>query len=325
MRRVHFKGASYPRIAFVLALAGGVDPNLCGDSQGRPGESYEAGPPRLALSVDTTLVEIPVTVVDSADRAVDNLTAQSFSLYEDGVEQTVVHFGSYDGPISACVLFDSSGSMAGKFNDSIEAVKEFLDFAVSGDEYCLVRFNNWPETVVGMTRDPARITTALSRMYPAGWTALLDGISVGVKEVKLGHNNRKVIVLISDGGDNRSLQTQRQIRRLVREAGAQIYSIGIFSTSDRSLIPGGTNGSKLLKIISGESGGRFFLIHGTDELPSAIQKIMLPVRRQYLLGYYPRSAHRDGKYRRIIVKVHPPNGTPKVHAYWRAGYYAPSE
>ena len=322
MRRAYLKRA-YRRLVYLLALASGVSPSLCGDSQGHAAEP-QPGSPVLALSVDSNLVQIPVTVVDNADRVVDDLTAQSFSLYENGIEQKIAHFGSYDGPISACVLFDASGSMAGKFHESIEAVKEFLDFAGSGDEYCLVRFDDWAQTVVRMTHDPERITTALNALYPAGWTALLDGISVGVKEVKLGHNSRKVIVLISDGGDNRSLLTQRQVRRLVREAGAQIYSIGIFS-SDQSFIPAGADGSKLLKSMSSESGGRFFRIHGTDELPSAVDKIMLTVRRQYLLGYYPRSARRDGKYRSVVVKVSPPGGTPKVHAYWRAGYYAPSE
>ena len=323
MSRAYLKAVGFWRLAFLLALTGGVGSGLYGDSQARASESA-TGSQTLLLSVDSNLVEIPVTVVDNADRTVDNLTAQSFSLYEDGIEQTIAHFGSYEGPISACVLFDTSGSMAEKIHESIEAVKEFLNFGSPGDEYCLVRFDNRPQTVVSMTHDPARIRMALGTMYPAGWTALLDGISVGIKEVKLGHNSRKVIVLISDGGDNRSLLTQRQISRLVREAGAQIYSIGIFSR-DRSLIPAESNGPKLLKNISGESGGRFFLIHGTDQLPSAIEKIMVAVRRQYLLGYYPRSDHRDGTYRSIIVKVNPPHGTSKVHAYWRAGYFVPSE
>ena len=324
MSQLGYEGPACSKIALLLLLATGVHPALCSDGQDRARQS-QPDSPALALRVDSDLVEIPVTVVDTGDRLVNNLGVQSFSLYEDGNQQTIAHFASYDGPISACVLFDSSGSMAGKIRESIEAVKEFLELAVSGDEYCLLRFDDWPETVVGMTQDPARIAVALKGMYPAGWTALLDGISVGVEEVRRGHNRRKVILLISDGGDNRSHQTQRQVRRIVREAGAQIYSIGIFPNNDRTRIPEGANGSKLLKGISSESGGRFFLIRETAELPSAIEKILSATRRQYILGYYPRNNNRDGQYRRIIVKVNPSNGGSRVHAYWRSGYYAPTE
>jgi Ca-activated chloride channel homolog len=324
MGRRHSRAIGNYRITFLVAIVLGANPPTSGDSKSRaPGSQTDT--PAPSLRVDSDLVEIPVTVVDSSDRIVDSLSAESFSLFEDGIEQTIAHFGSYDGPISSCVLFDSSGSMARKLQRSIEAVRELLDSAVLGDEYCLVRFDNRPQTMVGITNDPARITAALSRIYPAGWTALLDGITVGIEEVKRGHNSRKVIVLISDGGDNRSQQTQRQVKRLVREAAAQVYSIGIVDTDDRTLFPTEVDGPTLMKKISGESGGRLFVIRRLSELPSAIERIMLAVRHQYLLGYYPQSAHRDGKYRRVTVKVSPPRGTPKVRAYWRAGYYAPSD
>jgi Ca-activated chloride channel family protein len=324
MGRGHNKAIPTSRVAFLVAIALSANPASSSDSKDRASKA-QAGTRAAALRVDSDLVEIPVTVVDHSDRIVDSLSVKSFSLYEDGIEQTIAHFGSYDGPISTCVLFDSSGSMARKLNRSIEAVKELLGSAVSGDDFCLVRFDNRPETMVGITDDPARITAALSRIYPTGWTALLDGISVGVEEVKRGRNSRKVIILISDGGDNRSRQTPQQIKRLVREAAAQIYSIGIVDADDRVLFPTDVDGPTLMKKISGESGGRLFLIRRLGELPSVIEKIMLAVRYQYLLGYYPQSVRRDGRYRRVTVKVRPPEGTPKVRAYWRGGYYGPND
>jgi Ca-activated chloride channel family protein len=326
MRRGSFNLTSYSKLGlFLVALVFGVNLASPADSKGQRVKTSRADSTVAALKVDADLVEIPVTVVDKADRIIDNLSKENFSVYENGVEQTVAHFGLYEGPISACLVFDSSGSMERKLQKSIEAVKELLDAAIPDDEYCLVRFNEWAETIVGITDDSARIARALNRIHPGGWTALLDAISLGMEQVKRGHNNRKAIVLISDGGDNRSQRTQQDIKRLVREADAQIYSIGIVSADDQTLYPVTIDGPTLMKTISGQSGGRLFLIHKVDELPSVIAKITMALRHQYLLGYYPGDARNDGKYRRVTVKVNPPRGTPAMRVYWRSGYYAPIE
>jgi len=279
----------------------------------------------LRVKVNTNLVQIPVTVIDKTDQAVDHLGKDNFLLYENGVQQTISHFETGESPISACLVFDSSLSMADKIHKSIEAISEILDTAIGNDEYCLVRFSNLAELMVGMTDGTKRVANTLKYIHPGGFTALLDAIYLSLGEVKHGHNTRKAIVLISDGGDNRSEHTANQIKQMVREADAQVYSIGILAPDDQMFSPEEINGPALMKSISHESGGRLFRIHEISELPSAVTKINTALRHQYILGYYPKDARNDGQYRHITVKLDLPKGMPRVRAYWRTGYYSPSE
>jgi Ca-activated chloride channel family protein len=299
-----------------------------GDSSSSGGDSSIVGPvdsreAALHVKVSADLVQIPVTVMDKKDQVVEMLSQDSFSVYENGVEQTIAHFGLEETPISVCVVMDASSSMMNKLRKSVEAVYELLKSATTDDEYCLVRFSDWPETMVTMRVGPTEVAAAMHEIRAGGLTALLDAIYVGVDEVKRGQNRRKAVVLISDGGDNRSQHTQHQVRRLVREADVQIYSIGILSPENQLLSKEELNGPSLMKDISQQSGGRLFPIHKNEELRSATAKITKALRHQYVLGYYPKDTQNDGKYRHVTIKLNAPKGTPTLRAYWRTGYYAP--
>jgi len=283
------------------------------------------GDAAVSVRVNSDLVEIPVTVVNKADQVIEHLDKEVFAVYENGVPQTIAHFETGEAPISACVVFDSSGSMRDKLHRSIEAVKELLNAAISDDEYCLVRFSNEPELMVKISNGPDSVARAMDRIYPGGFTALLDAIYAGMQEVRNGHNRRKAIILISDGGDNRSLHTRQEIKQLVREADAQIYSIGIITPEALLVQPEEIVGPSLMENISHQSGGRLFRIHKSDDLPSAISKITVALRHQYVLGYYSKDDRHDGKYRRVTLKLNVPKTTSGLRAYWRAGYYAPNE
>ena len=306
--------ASLKMLALILAFvaAGVVSSSTKSDSTGSTG-------------VDSNLVQIPVTVMDKKDQVVEDLSKESFSVYENGVAQTIVHFGFEEAPISVCLVFDSSLSMANKLEKAIEAANEVLGASKPDDEYCLVRFSDWPSVLVGLTKNPAHVTSAVSRIYPEGFTALLDGIYTGMAEVKHAQNRHKAIVLISDGGDNRSRHTQRQIKDLVREADVQIYAIGVLSPEGQIFSQEEIDGPALMKGLSRESGGRLYRIHNLSDLPVAAAKINMALRHQYLLGYYPKQIHNDGKYRHIAVKLSPPKGVSGLRAYWRSGYYAPKD
>jgi len=283
------------------------------------------GDAAVSVRVNSDLVEIPVTVVNKADQVIEHLDKEVFAVYENGVPQTIAHFETGEAPISACVVFDSSGSMRDKLHRSIEAVKELLNAAISDDEYCLVRFSNEPELMVKISNGPDSVARAMDRIYPGGFTALLDAIYAGMQEVRNGHNRRKAIILISDGGDNRSLHTRQEIKQLVREADAQIYSIGIITPEALLVQPEEIVGPSLMENISHQSGGRLFRIHKSDDLPPAISKITVALRHQYVLGYYSKDDRHDGKYRRVTLKLNVPKTTSGLRAYWRAGYYAPNE
>ena len=313
-------------LAVLIALpavsgADGVAPHKYSAAVTVPAPSDAA----LSLTVNSDLVEIPVTVTNKADQVVEHLDKEVFSVYENGVPQTIAHFETGEAPISACVIFDASGSMRDKLHRSIEAVQQLLNAAISDDEYCLVRFSNQAELAVRMSNGPTGVAAAMNRVYAEGFTALLDAIYAGMQEVNRGHNRRKAIILISDGGDNRSLHTRQEIKQLVRETDAQIYSIGIITPESLLVQPEEIAGPSLMENISHQSGGRLFRIHKSHDLPSAISKITVALRHQYILGYYSADTRHDGKYRRVTVKLNVPKTTSGLRAYWRTGYFAPNE
>jgi VWFA-related protein len=142
--------------------------------------------------------------------------------------------------------------------------------------------------------------------------------------MKKGVNPRKALLVVSDGGDNNSRYTDGEIKNLVKETDVQIYAIGIFESAGiRGRTPEETAGPALLSEIAEQTGGRQYPAESVSELPDIAAKIGLELRNQYILGYAPQNRERDGKYRRVQVKLVPPRGLPPLRASWRLGYYAP--
>ncbi|HWD98522.1 MAG TPA: VWA domain-containing protein [Bryobacteraceae bacterium] len=278
------------------------------------------------IRVDTTLVEIPVSVADSLNRAVIGLDKENFRIFEDGVEQKIAHFSGEDAPLSVGLVVDTSGSMGLKLGISRKAASEFLKTMNASDDAFLIEFSDQARMVEDFTSRPADIERQLEDLRPGGLTALLDGLNLGVSEMKKAKNPRKALIVISDGGDNHSTYTPAQIREAVRAADVEIYAMGVF---EPMLFPGlpleEISGPKLLAKLSEQTGGRAFGARNDDQLPAIAERIAVELRNQYVLGYYPKSQARDGKYRSIEVKVSVPKGFPEVKARWRVGYYAPAE
>ena len=168
------------------------------------------------------------------------------------------------------------------------------------------------------------IRARLARVKPFGRTALLDAIQLGLSEMKSARNTRKVILLLSDGGDNRSRYTETEISLLASESDAQVYSMGIFDPEDSpKRTPEERNGPRLLSELAEETGGRHFPVKDLDELPNICARISTEFRNQYVLGYSPADASRDGKYREVKVLLTAPAEGLRLHH--RPGYYAPSQ
>lgn len=283
--------------------------------------------PQLNLRVDTTLVQIPVAVTDSLNRFVIGLKKEDFHLTEDNVEQSLAHFSGEDAPLSVGLIFDESGSMDYKLRTSRAAVAQFLKTMNADDEAFLVEFGDSAKVSVEFTTGTGKIEEALARAQASGLTALLDAVHVALGEMKKAKNSRKAIVIISDGGDNHSQYTAAQIESLVREADVQIYAMGVFEPdlSLGLLPPEQVSGPRLLSEIATQTGGRAFSAALTSDLPSVASRIALELRNQYVIGYYPKNQARDGKYRRVEVKLAQPGGMSPLKAHWRLGYYAPSQ
>jgi len=283
-------------------------------------------PPTPRFNVDSTLVLIPVTVTDRLNRFVLGLRQQDFHLLEDGIEQTIAHFSGEDVPLSVGLVFDMSGSMGDKLRTSRQAVVQFLKTMNPQDEAFLVEFSDRAELAAGFSSRMEVIENKLMSARPGGLTAMLDAGELALHEMEKAKNPRKAVLIISDGGDNNSRYSADDLESLVREADVQIYAMGVF---EPSIFPALTreevSGPRLLSELAEQTGGRAFSAADPNDLPGVAARIGIELRNQYVLAYSPKNQNKDGKYRRVEVKVSEAAGIPSLKVRWRSGYYAPSQ
>jgi Ca-activated chloride channel family protein len=275
------------------------------------------------MKVDVDLVLIPATITDPMNRLVTGLERGNFELFENGRRQDIRHFSSEDAPLSLGVIFDLSGSMSNKIEKSREAVVEFFRTANPQDEFFMITFSERPELLTDFTSSVEDIQGRLVTAIPKGRTALLDAVYLGLNKMRGAHQQKKALLIISDGGDNHSRYTESEIKSLVKEADVQIYAIGIFDSAPRTEEE--RMGPTMLATITDVTGGRTFTIDNPNELADVATKIGIELRNQYVLGYRPNSPVHDGKWRKVKVKLNPPKGLPPLHVYAKTGYYAPAE
>jgi VWFA-related protein len=278
-----------------------------------------------AIRVETQLVLINVTVTDPMNRFVTGLEKEHFQLLEDKQKQEITQFSSEDAPLSIGLVFDASGSMGNKLSKSRQAAAQLFKTANPEDEFFLIHFNDRPELVVPFTTNTEEIQNRLTFTQAKGRTALLDAVYLAMNQMKKARNPRKAIIILSDGGDNSSRYTESEIKNAVREADVQVYAIGIFEgMGGRGRTAEEMAGPGLLSEMAESTGGRHFPVENVNELPDIAAKIGIELRNQYVLGYTPTNTARDGKYRKVLVKLKQPRGLPPLKAFFRLGYYAPS-
>jgi Ca-activated chloride channel family protein len=278
------------------------------------------------IQVDVNLVVVNVTVTDPYDRIVTGLDQSNFQVYDERVEQQIATFSTEDAPISVGLVFDSSGSMGDKIQKAKEATLQFFKTSNPQDEFLLINFNERPNLISAFTSKFENVQDRLLFVKSSGKTALLDAIYLGLSESRKAVTNRKALLVISDGGDNHSRYTERDVKRAVQESNTQIYAVGIFEPlSMRTRTPEEARGPSLLAELADVSGGRMFSVEDANELPDIAEKISIELRNQYVIGYKPSNLVRDGRWRRIKVKLNPPKGLPPLQVYARTGYYAPTQ
>jgi Ca-activated chloride channel family protein len=297
------------------------DPNSAAKAEAEVDPSLRTHTKPIRVNVD--LVLVPVTITDPMNRLVTGLEKENFVLLDNGEKQVIQHFSSEDAPISLGVIFDMSGSMSNKIEKAREAVVEFFKTANPEDEFFLIAFNDKPTLVSDFTNSVEQVQGQLVYTAPKGRTALLDAIYLGVAKMRQAKLQKKALLIISDGGDNRSRYTENEIKSLVKEADVQIYAIGIFDQSPRS--DEERYGPQLLAEVTDVTGGRTFTVDNPNELTDVAAKIGVELRNQYVLGYRPTKPAHDGKWRKVRVKLNIPKGLPQLSVYAKTGYYAPSE
>jgi Ca-activated chloride channel homolog len=289
-------------VAFPVALAQ--------QSSQKPAER-----PTFRVGVETVFVKVSVT--DPLNRYVTGLEKEHFKVFEDKVEQQVVHFTQESAPISVGIIFDVSGSM--KDNNNIGSAKNaIIRFLQSGnpeDEYFLVTFNQKTTLVQSFSRESTTIQNEVAFKTPGGRTALYDAVYMGLDQIKGAKNEKKALILITDGEDNSSRYSATEVREFAKESDVQIYGIG----EEGKL---GYGRSEIHNIVS-ITGGRDFYPNNFNELDYYIDLIHAELRNQYILGYVPTNKIHDGKWRKIRVKLEPPAGLPRLIVNTKEGYYAP--
>ena len=279
-------------------------------------------PHAKTLKSETDLTLVNVTVTDPYGRLVTGLEEDNFRVFEDGVEQEIVRFSGEDVPISIGVIFDMSGSMADKLDKSRLAAVQFFRTANPQDEFFLVNFNDRAQLASPFTASVEELQNRMMFTAAHGRTALLDGIYLGLSQMKEAHNTKKALLIISDGGDNHSRYSTLDIRNYSKESDVQIYAIGIYEQSSCPT-PEECSGPGLLTDLTTETGGRTFRVNSLSDMPDIATKISMELRNQYVVGYRPSNKAHDGKWRKIKIKLHPPKGLPPLAVYARSGYFAP--
>jgi Ca-activated chloride channel family protein len=277
------------------------------------------------IQVNVNMVVLDVTVTDASGRVVTGLDRSNFRVFDDKVEQQIVSFSNEDTPISVGMVFDSSRSMEDKLQQSRQAAVQFFKTANPEDEFNLISFNERVDEVSGFTSKFDDLQARLLFGKAEGRTALIDALSFELAEMRKASASRKALLVISDGGDNHSRYTERDVKQAVKEADVEIYAVGIFEPLElRARTPEEADGPALLAELSETSGGRLFSVEDPSELPDIMEKISFQLRNQYVIGYRPSNLVRDGRWRRLKVKLTPPKGLPPLQLYARTGYYAPT-
>jgi Ca-activated chloride channel family protein len=316
------------RVAFAVCAV--IVIVAAGHSQGPSKPPKQAGSsqvkPTEGIKVDVNLALVNVTVTDPLNRLVTGLEKENFRVYEDGVEQEVVTMSSEDVPVSIGLIFDMSGSMSDKVDKARQAAVQFMRTANPLDQFFLVSFNDRAELTSGFTSSVEELQNRMMFTESRGRTALLDAIYLGLSQMRGAHNAKRALLIISDGGDNHSRYNENDVKNFVKEADCQIYAIGIYDPIGiRSRTSEELNGPSLLSEMTEMTGGRVFPVGNIGELPDIAAKIGMELRNQYVLGYKPSNAQKNGLWRKIKVKLRPPKGLPPLNVYAKTGYYAPAQ
>jgi Ca-activated chloride channel family protein len=268
--------------------------------------------PTFRVGVETVFINVSVT--DSFNRYIGGLEKQSFRIFEDTVEQTITHFVEESAPVSVGILFDTSVSMKRNIRSARRSVLRLLQSGTPDDEFFLVSFNQKTQLIQGFTRERAEMEQGIQSIKPRGRTALYDAVHLGMEQIGGARNKKTALILITDGEDNSSRYTATEVRELAKESKTPIYAIG-----EKGKL---AYGHDEIQGLSDLTGGRAFFPQNLSELDYYVDLIRSELAHQYVLGYTPINKTRDGKWRKLQVKLTVPAGPSKTIIHNRPGYYA---
>ena len=295
------------RLALTIGLCGG-SLALSASSPGLQEPSFRSG--------SSELVVLPTIVTDKQGRYVTDLTQAQFIVYDNGRKVPIELFTTEDTPVTVGLILDGSSSMRLKLGEVLAGSLAFARLSNPNDELFAIRFNDDVREVLDkrflLASDLGALEKALPSVLPEGRTALYDALIAGLEHLDEGTRPRKVMVVISDGGDNASHATLDRVLSRARASNASIYTIGNYDDDDPDKNPG------VLKSLAHATGGERFLPRSPGALMQACERIAREIRSGYTLGYVPPD--RDGVFHRLRVQVSAPGRNLVVRT--RPGYFA---
>ena len=285
--------------------------------QNQPKSSKTEDPARVGpaqddkIQLQARLVSLTVTVSDSLGRFVTGLQQRHFQVFDDGVKQEIAHFSDDDAPLTLGIIFDVSGSMSDLTSRSVQALRRFFDTSHQDDEYFIVAFNDRAKLVQDFTSSPNDIMSRVIFVKAKGSTALYDGVYLGLEKAKQGRHRKKALLIISDGEENSSRYSGRELREMLKESDVPVYGVGIsqFYT-----------GLGVLQSLSGWSGGMTFTPADEPQTRDIYTRIALMLRHQYVIGFYPSDALSPTDWHKVRIVVNGPKGLGRLSLSYRNGY-----
>jgi Ca-activated chloride channel family protein len=301
-------------VLLLIFLGGPAGPQVPPSGKGPDSGSYR-------ISVDVDLVVLHASVRDRQGRFVPSLREGDFEVYEDGVRQSLRLFRHEDTPVTVGLVVDHSGSMRPKLADVITAARIFARSSNPEDQMFVVNFNE--HVTLGLpgamfTNRSEELERAISSAPAAGQTALYDAVVKAFERLQEGSRDKRVLLIISDGGDNASANSLAHVLHMVEQSNAIVYTIGIFEEGAPDANP------KVLRRLAETTGGEAFFPHQLSEVVALCDRIAQDIRNQYTIGYVSTNAARDGAYRKIRVVARAASHS-RLLVRTRAGYRAGGE
>ena len=273
---------------------------------------------RPTISVETDLVMMSVTVIDRHGAVVPGLTSEHFKVYDNGQPQTIEFFTNEDIPATVGLVIDSSSSMRGRRQEVTAAATAFASVSHPLDEFFTMNFNEavWPglPPPLAFAKNVEQLRSVLAQAPARGMTALYDAIDRSLAHLQLGKRDRKVLIVVSDGGDNASSHTLDDVLEYARRTNAVIYAVILAGPDDEEARPG------VLKTLANETGGTAFAPKDAQDMTSIFTRIALEMRSGYTIGFSPPVASHDG-FRPVRVTVQDADHR-QLTARTRGGYDA---
>jgi len=276
------------------------------------------------LSVDVNLVLLHVSVFDEKERIVKSLKKEDFDIYEDKIQQELSLFKEEDAPVSLGLVIDNSGSMRTKRERVNRAAMTFVKTCNPQDEIFLINFNDQVFIDQDFTRNTDDLAEVLDTIDTRGGTALYDAIYLSLEHIREGKEDKKALLVISDGEDRDSRYKFETVLEFARESQASIYVVGLFDKEgERSREQ--KRAVRNLRDLAEDTGGKYYFPESADEVEALCRQVAHEIRNQYTLGYKPTNTKRDGTWRSISVRLNTVKNSKKLVARTKRGYYAPTE